>query len=221
MLVKQKEKSSWLSIVRSTMKLPKSFILIVLSDVARCIIASRASTESTSASGTHANNLLSEPTGVLNPTDQSMFILHEFPVKGKLTTDLRFHNFEEKQAENGDQYWAFLYRKIFDKPQTLGRSLVRGPRRAYHVECAFLGKPRDGYVIDVNGDDDDDDERIQGKNRKVDEDGLMEKMRFDWSELVVADEPYEGIVCRMYFDLDDLKFEQDTSQPYYRALTWN
>lgn len=198
------------------MKLPRSFIFIVFSNIAQYVLASTTSTESTSSPGSHTNDLLSEPTGVLNPTDQSMLALHEFPVKDRLTTHLRFHKFEEKQSKRGDRYWAFLYREVFDQPQKLGRTLVRGPRRAYHVKCAFLGKPGDEH------DDDDDDGkggRTQGKNRE-DEDGLVEKMHFEWNEVIIADEPYDGIVCRMYFDLDDLKFGQDINQPYYRALTW-
>ena len=210
-----------LAVAKSTMKLPQSSIPFLVLNLARYVLASTSLTENTSSTPSSTNNLLSEPTDIFNPADQSMLMLHEFPVENRLITNLHFYKFEEKQSRKGDRYWAFLYREVFDQPQKLGRTLVRGPRRAYHVECAFLEKPGNDYVDDT-GDvhDDDDDGRTQSKDVEVDEDGLVEKMHFRWSELVVADEPYDGIVCRMYFDLDDLKFGQDVNQPYYRSLTW-
>ena len=127
----------------------------------------------------------------------------------KLITHLHYYNYEEKHSRTGELYWAFLYKSVFDQPHTFGRTLVRGPRLAYHVRCAFLGRPEK----DGNGGDETVAGRVYGKNERVDEDGLVEKMYFSWNDVVVADEPYSGIVCRMYFDLDDLKFGPDASWP--------
>ena len=128
----------------------------------------------------------------------------------KLTTHLRYHDYEEEYTRTGELYWAFVYRKVFDRPYALGRVLVRGPRQAHHVRCAFLDRLRKDETV---GDNDGDSGRAPGKDVKVDEDGLVEKLHFSWNNVVVADEPYSGIICRMYFDLDDLKFGPDTTWP--------
>ena len=83
---------------------------------------------------------------------------------------------------------------MFNREYVLGRVLVRGPLSADHVSCAFLGpgKPAEDQGGKGEG---------KGDGKDGDVVGLVEKVRFDWNVLVVADEPHSGIVCRAYLRL--------------------